>query len=184
MGGSGGRAVLEVGAGTGLLGLSVAAAAEARGGGGERTSLILTDFDGHHVAGDGEGGAGDERDTVMSNLAYNAWLNGRCRDGAPASSPAVTVQTLDWGAPDRPLAWQLAPGSGPVGPSAAPRWAPPQPAEVRPADVVLGTEALGLEERDRVTGDPFASALVGPSSRGHRKRPLNSSDRGCRSIMG
>jgi hypothetical protein len=211
-----GKSVLEVGSGTGILGISIAAALqketqeeekgeeeEEENEGPDRladsvTRFVLTDFDGHHnlsLKCSGGGGGGDNDDdeddddnaraaptgTVMSNLAYNVFLN--CRHLMPCLKESgagagvgvgvgkkkkrveVEVQTLDWVRPTEPLAWRpvrststpaVADEEGGQGPCSKPdrspdleldimsstSWAAPTPVDVRPAQVVIGTELV------------------------------------------
>jgi len=123
--------VLEVGAGTGILGLSIASAL------GASCCMKLSDFDGHFTTEEGH-------DTVMHNLAYNAWLNGAMPD---MSGTQCQVLTLDWTAPAQPQVWELTPeanrdAAAAMSSGTGPHWAVPVTVGVEPVDVIIGTEVV------------------------------------------
>ena len=77
------KSVLEVGSGTGILGLSIAVACKP-------TSVTLSDFRGHFQSSE----------TVMHLLRDNVVDN-------MALAPAASVIELDWSRPTKPLRWAL-----------------------------------------------------------------------------
>ena len=154
-----GAHILEMGAGCGLLGLSVAAA--------HGVHVTLSDFRGHFV-----GGGGD--DTVLHNLAYNAWRNEQL---IRANGGAVTTIELDWQRPNEPVRWQVveavrrrerdeaettASGEAAGAAQLSIRVAEER-SSVRAADVVLATEVLYTEEGMRLFVGCLALWLARPT---------------------
>ena len=108
------RSVLELGAGCGMLGVSVACACRP-------TSVTLTDFRGHFQSSE----------TVMHCLRGNVARN------VARLPPSATVRVLelDWQRPTEPLEWPLPEGDAGAGPA-------PSACPCAPCDVVIGTEVL------------------------------------------
>ena len=157
-----GAHILEMGAGCGLLGLSVAAA--------HGVHATLSDFRGHFV-----GGGGD--DTVLHNLAYNAWRNEQL---IRANGGAVTTIELDWQRPNEPVRWQVVESAtararrgGDGGEWRGGRRSPALDSRRRGAlerasvDVVLATEVLYTEE---ACGSLWAASRCGSPGRQGRSR--------------
>ena len=169
--------VLEMGAGCGLLGLSVASNYDAH--------VMLSDFQGHVASSR----------TVLHNLLHN------CEHNAPivrAGGGTVQVLELDWAAPQAPREWsfrsehqddrtmQYSPGgcrlrglnkepdgrlfppsSCQMFPGDVPRQRTPgaiaiEQTVVRPADIVLATEVLYTDSGTRYFVDALAMWLSRP----------------------
>jgi hypothetical protein len=110
-----GHSILELGAGCGMLGVSVACACQP-------TCVTLTDFRGHFES---------SRETVMHCLHGNVMRNlARLQAGT-----TMRVVELDWQRPTEPQEWPILEGGTDMGhaPFACP---------CAPCDVVIGTEVL------------------------------------------
>lgn len=147
--------VLELGAGVGLLGLSVALAYPG-------VRVTLSDFQGHCT--------GKDNGSVLHNLRHNVTRNAPLLGvghGADGADSRVRVVELDWRHPDRPRLWfpqqdTLVPSSLDDGADGGGRSLPPLCA-LEPADVVLGTECLYTAEGTRHLFGTLAGALRRPS---------------------
>ena len=110
-----GRSVLELGAGCGMLGVSVACACHPK-------SVTLTDFRGHF----------ESSQTVMHCLRENVSHNvTRVR----SEETSLRVLELDWERPSEPLDWPLLERDEATGRT-------PVACPCAPCDVVIGTEVL------------------------------------------
>ena len=118
-GGTGGRCqLLELGAGVGLVGVSLAVDLGA--------DVIMTDFDGHFFSALFED---DPEDSVLALLAHNAAANAAL---AEASGGRMSVSALDWAEPSAPRAVWLPPAAEAAAGAGV----------VTPADVIVGTELI------------------------------------------
>ena len=137
--------VHEMGAGCGLLGLSVAAAFGVH--------VTVSDFRGHFESEDDA--------SVMGNLAHNAARN---HAFIHAAGGDVRVLELDWAQPDTPSLWWEDSPSNPTANATRPP-TPPQrrrPVPLQPADVVLATEVLYTDTGTRLFVGALTRAL-GPT---------------------
>ena len=152
-----GSHVLELGAGVGLLGLSIAAVHAA-------VRVTLSDYHGQ--------AEGNPLGSVMHNLRHNARRNaaaiGDDADGSADGSPSerVRVVELDWTRPDAARLWFPQEESAVPSPSepsfSDPRTLPPL-CLLDPADVVLGTECVYTEDGMRALCATLAATLRRPS---------------------
>lgn len=115
--------VHEMGAGCGLLGLSLAASCGVH--------VMLSDFRGHDAEC-------DDADTVVGNLCRNAARN---RDIIAAAGGSARVVELDWAQPDTATVWDAVAGDSSE--DGVIRRGAEVPLE--PADIVLATEVLYSE---------------------------------------
>ena len=159
-----GSSVLELGAGCGLVGLTVATAHR-------HVHVTMSDFHGHCVGSDGG--------SVMHNLRLNAQRNaGMLADGGRGR---VRVVELDWAKPTEPRLWFPLEDSRVPTSSASPP-APLCPPE--PTDVLLACEVLYTEEGTKCFCATLAAVIRKPSGVGYimnnsRRTDLDKFENGC-----
>jgi hypothetical protein len=128
--------VLEIGAGCGLLGLSIARA--------HGCTVTLSDFVGHFTDSVATG-------TVLHNLLLNAETN---RDALLKTGGRVHVMELDWANPKAPLMWtsHLALIST-------------NPVQVKPVDVIVATEVIYTETGSSLLVGTITTWMSKPAGR-------------------
>jgi predicted nicotinamide N-methyase len=161
-----GHSVLEVGAGCGLLGLSVAVSGDAP------TSVALSDFRGHFESA----GMGT---SVMHLLQRNIRAN---ESLTRAAGVEITVLELDWQRPTEPLSWctdaktttgatgsTFTPVGVPVGQEDSVRLEEDEqmaPCSAKAVDLILGTEVLYEPEGARLLAALLPTWLAKPHGTG------------------